>query len=203
MNTLIDLLTERVGPYMSKKRLEHTLGVARTSDWICDFFPDLSKDNVIIASMLHDVAKELDTAEQLRLIRDFSVSITDEDAATRPALHSFAAVALIKRDFPDLAYDTVLSAVYNHTLGTPGMSVADRIVFLADFIEPGRTHSSAIEIREYLKAALRFGNPRENERALNKCVLMAIESTVSHLASDGVAPNSSTLALRNEILSLI
>jgi ribosome-associated protein len=62
--------------------------------------------------------------------------------------HSFTGGAVVKDEFPDYANDNVLSAIVNHTVGSPDMSVFDEIILLSDYIEEGRTYKNCIEVRE-------------------------------------------------------
>ena len=197
----IDSIGARIRPYMSEKRFRHTLGVAQTALWISEQFPAVSRIDVVRASMLHDVAKELKLEEQENLIRMHGVPVSEEDMETKPAIHSFAAVALIKRDFPDLESFDVLSAVYNHTLGSVGMSTLDKIVFISDFIEPGRQNPAAKKIRDYLKSCFEDSESVAAEHALNEAVIMSIDATTEYLAGFQILPNSRTVALKESLKS--
>lgn len=177
--------------------------MAETALSIARYFPSVNVDSLTCAALLHDVAKELSREEQAALINDFNIELSKEDAETYPALHSFAGVALIKRDFPELATDEILSAVRNHTLGDPDMSLMDKIVFIADYVEPGRTNKSCRAVGDFLMSSLKLGDNTANIKALNSAVVMAIEYTAEYLESSGKPINSRSAATHDAIKSLI
>ena len=76
---------------------------------------------------MHDVTKELDSGEQVRLLKLLGVS-TDE-MLSPPVFHSITAPMVIRRDFSEFATENVLSAVYNHTTAAYDMSLFDEIIY--------------------------------------------------------------------------
>ncbi|MBQ1261285.1 MAG: bis(5'-nucleosyl)-tetraphosphatase (symmetrical) YqeK, partial [Clostridia bacterium] len=143
-------LKNDVATRLSKKRFEHTLGVEKMAAYIGEHLLAERVSELRAAAILHDVAKELPDTELLSLMRKSDFSLSDEDFKSSKLYHSFAADALIKRDFPDFASEDILSAVHNHTAGDADMSLFDSIIFLSDFIEEGRVYRDCVDLREML-----------------------------------------------------
>ena len=99
------------------------------------------------AAWLHDYAKELDENRLVELARDFSLPVTDIDLANPYLLHGPVGACLVREEF---GRDEVwlYDAIAKHTYGSPNMSALDKIIYLADVIEPGRAFIGLDEVRE-------------------------------------------------------
>lgn len=169
------MLSERVKERLSEKRFNHTLSVQRAAERIGEYFKDIDLSELSAAALLHDVTKEISLDEQRTLFENNGLLLNDEDRETTAIWHSLSAPLLIKRDFSEFATADVLSAVRNHTTGNPAMSVFDRIVFIADYVEELRSYDSCIEVRSMLFSTLSEKNTaEENEYALNKAVVASL-----------------------------
>jgi predicted HD superfamily hydrolase involved in NAD metabolism len=136
----IDFLRLEVGKRLSAKRFSHTLGVERMAVKIGEkCLPDRI-DELRVAALLHDISKEYSEAEHLELIKTYNFSLSDEDLASPQLWHSITAPFVVMRDFPEFRGEDILSAVRNHTVGAPSMSVFDEIILLSDYIEDGRRY---------------------------------------------------------------
>ena len=181
-NTISSLRYE-VKQRLSEKRYKHTLGVEKMARALGEILIPEKIDELSVAALLHDIAKEMTYEDHLKLISESSISYSDDDLATRPALHSFAATPVVQRDFPEYATKDILSAVTNHTLGAPNMSIFDEIIFISDYAEEGRTYYSCIEVNRNLFDNLRsYKSYDENIRILHEASLKAVRSTISSLS---------------------
>lgn len=196
----LSALRRAVAPYLSPARYRHTLGVAKSAAYLASsFFSKEAVRELCAAALLHDIAKELPQEEQKRLMQEGDEPLDEEDLSTPALYHAFAAPALIKRDFPRFATEDILSSVFYHTTGRAGMTLFEKIVFLSDYIEEGRTYPSCVKVRSDLAHALAEGvSPRE---ALDRAVLSALEYTLSSLTERSLAVNSRTVAARDALLT--
>lgn len=197
----LEFLRLAVKDRLSEKRYRHTLGVetaaARIGEIVCpEDVPALRA-----AALLHDIAKELSGDEQLALLAE--QGITDGDDISASAVHhSLTAPAVIKRDFPEFATERVLSAVRNHTTGDECMSVFDEIIFLADYIEDGRTYPACVELREWLYSNLRDGMTAERAvSVLHAAALTEINNTIKSIAERGQRLHPRTLRALEDLRS--
>jgi predicted HD superfamily hydrolase involved in NAD metabolism len=196
-------LSKAVKKRISEKRFAHTLGVASMAEKLSALcLPEMSSE-LVSAAYLHDITKELPTSKHLELIKLQGVALSEEDLNSEAVLHSFSAPFVIKRDFPDFATKDILSAVFNHTLGAPDMSVFDEIIFLADFIEETRPYEESKALRSFVIENMRDGEFELNIRILHEACIKAIDSTVLHLINKKRAINSKNILTRNALLSKI
>ncbi len=121
---------------LDKKRYEHTLGVAYTAMNMASIYgEDIKKAE--LAGLLHDCAKNLDNAKMLKICKKHNLAVTDFELNHPFLLHSKVGGFLAAEEFGVDDAD-VINAILNHTTGRPGMSTLEKIIFIADYIEPNR-----------------------------------------------------------------
>lgn len=196
----LTVLSEEVKRRLSEKRYLHTLGVERMAKQLGElFFSEDTVRELRAAALLHDIAKELPEDEQIALIRAGKSPVTEEDLSSPPLYHAFAAPEVIRRDFPAFATEKILRAVFFHTTGDPSMDSFEKIIFLSDFIEDGRTYPACLSARERLFSDLSAGKSKET--ALDCAVLHTLELTVISLIDRHADINLRTVRARNSILA--
>ena len=196
-------LRSKVCKNISDKRYKHTLGVEKMARYLGKIIIPDKVNELSVAALLHDIAKEHSYEEHLDLVSTLDY-ITKDDLETKPALHSYAAVNLIKKEYPEFATCDVLSAVANHTLGNPEMSVFDEIIFISDYAEEGRTYKSCVEVHSYLMANVSKENKYEdNLFALHNASYKAILSTIFSLSSRNEKINGRTFLTKEYFEGLI
>ena len=176
----IGVLKETVKTRLSEKRFLHTLGVLQAAEKLAGYYAPEYIPEVKVAALLHDITKELPFDVQCELINDSTFKISKTDFENPAILHSFSAPTLIKRDFPKFATEKVLSAVFNHTVGSPDMSVLDEIIFLADFIEETRKYDSCVNLRNFVWCNI-TDNLQSNLKLLHTACVKAIDFTILNL----------------------
>jgi predicted HD superfamily hydrolase involved in NAD metabolism len=187
----IRAVSNEVRKRMSEKRFLHTNSVLKAANRIGSFFESIDLSELSIAALLHDITKELPYEKQLELLEKSGVSISQEDRETPAVLHSLSAPIIIKRDFSKYATESILSSVKNHTMGEAEMSVFDRIVFIADYVEDSRSYESCKIVRKSLYDALSLGNStKTNEYFLNKAIYDSIVFTENEVLNKGRKLNS-------------
>ena len=197
-----DLIISRLKKYIGKERLLHTIGVYKCAEMLGKVLLPHRVDELCVAALLHDIAKELDREEMMKLISYANVELSEEDINTVSALHSFAGAELAKSDFRDLITEDIYSAIFNHTLGQVGMSLFDKIIFIADYIEDGRVNDSAKEVRAFLRGAI-SDDVQRNICALDRAIVMSIDNTSVYVLSNGGRVNSRSLLLRESLINSI
>jgi len=100
-----------------------------------------------LAGLLHDWDRDLDDEALLERAHQLGIAVTDIDLRRPYLLHAKTAAADLARSFPGLPQE-VISAVRNHTVGAPDMSELDKVVFLADSLEPARHYGNVAEVRD-------------------------------------------------------
>ncbi|WP_343209071.1 bis(5'-nucleosyl)-tetraphosphatase (symmetrical) YqeK [Anaerolentibacter hominis] len=129
-------LQEKVKNKITDKRFRHTLGVRYTAANIAmRYGADLIKAQT--AALLHDYAKCLTDKELLSECRRYGLSISDIERRNPYLLHGKLAACYGAEEF-SIEDEEILSAVTWHTTGRPGMSLMEKIIFVADYMEPER-----------------------------------------------------------------
>ena len=199
---MLEMLRERVFLVLSKRRYNHTLGVEKMARFLAlHCLPEKIKE-ISAAALLHDITKEIDLELQYEILKDNNDGILDMKCDISPEIiHSFTAPYIVKRDFSDFAIDEILSAIAKHTVGDAYMSVFDRIIFLADFIEETRTYPESVITREFVVNSMKTDCISENIRVLTRACVMEIDSTISHLEKIGKTVYKNTILAKNSLIS--
>lgn len=199
----IEKLREKVASVLSEKRMKHVLAVEDMAFrlGLMYFFQD---DEVLLllraAALLHDVTKELSDEEQLAILESYSVKPLPEELASMPTIHALTAALVIPKRFPEFADPRVIDAVRYHTTGREGMSVFEKIIFLADYIDDTRTYPSCISLRkEFFSAKPENMNEQERVRHLDSAALASIDNTLSYLRSKERSIHPLTLKARADL----
>lgn len=130
-----------------------------------------------LAGLLHDYARDETDAELLSDAESLGVAHTEFEASHPYLLHARVGAAQVRRDLP-AAGEHVISAIELHTVGGLPMSDLDRIVYLADMIEPGRTWAGVGELREACDAG-----------PLAECFRLGYAHSVRHVRAKGRQPH--------------
>jgi len=167
-------------------RLGHSKRVAELASSLCERH-GISSGDGYTAGILHDVARELPGTELLRLARQYGVEVGEVENAEPELLHGPVAAVMVERDLK-VKDRQILEAIAHHTLGTPGMGLLAKIVYLADMLEPARNFPGVDALREQAFLDL--------DRTLAASLKQSIEYV---LAKDSLL-HPRTVAARNEIL---
>ena len=163
---------------LDPKRTRHVAGCEQEAvrlalRWGAD--PDLARE----AAILHDITKRCDSAEQLNLCRKYDI-ITDEIEKTEyKLLHSKTGAALAKDLFA--VSDAVYDAIYCHTTGKENMTLLDKIIYIADYIEPNRDFDGLARLR-----ALAYAD-------LDRAVMLGITMSIEDMNRRGIVPHPNSL----------
>ena len=200
----IEMLRRSVEDRLSEKRFVHTLGVEKMAAYIGQRVMPESVSELRAAALLHDISKEYSEAEYLELIKRHNIALTEWEI-NEPALwHSMTAGGVIKEEFPEYATADVLSAAYNHTVGSEDMSVFDEIILLSDYIEEGRRYPTCVGLREKFLAELNSAETvSEAIFALHRAVAKSLDNNIKEFVSRGKRYHYRTELTRDAILKKI
>lgn len=115
---------------MGDKRYEHTLNVKKMAVKLAKRY-GADPNQAALAALLHDTAKEMPIAEMLALLRRYPELAEGAENRPTPVWHGVCAAILARTEW-GVTDEAVLSAIACHTTGKPGMSLLDKIIFLAD-----------------------------------------------------------------------
>ncbi len=175
-NHLLKAATVHARQRLSDKRYNHTLRVAETAERLARLH-GLDPAKARLAGLLHDVARETDGDELLRIAAKNSLPVGDPEREKPMLLHGPVAAELAEIDL-EMRDEAVLEAVRVHTTGAPGMGPLSLVVFVADKIEPGREGDWVEELRELA------------EKDLGEAARASLESSISFNEGRGRAIHS-------------
>ncbi len=132
--------------YISGSRLKHSLSVEKTAIKLAKKY-NADVDKAAAAGLLHDIAKDLSKSDRNALIKKYHLELTPLEESAPELLHGKLGALILAEN--GITSKKVLSAVENHTMGTDNMSKLDKIVYLADLIEPKRNFSGVKKLRFY------------------------------------------------------
>ncbi|MDN5364042.1 MAG: hypothetical protein PWQ91_1103 [Eubacteriales bacterium] len=132
--------------FYSDRLWQHVLGVATTAEFLAER-NGVARKKARLAALFHDMAKEREPGEIIRLAEAFGWEVTPEERENPTLLHGPAAVTLLREEF-GIWDEEISQAVAYHTLGRPGMTTLEKIIYLADMIEPGRNYPGVEELRQ-------------------------------------------------------
>lgn len=121
---------------LSEKRYEHTLGVSFTSVCLAMKYGE-DIDKARIAGLLHDCAKYLDDDNLISLCKKYDLGISESEKKSPYLLHGKVGALIARKKF-QIEDEDIINAITYHTTGRIGMSLLEKIVFIADYIEPQR-----------------------------------------------------------------
>ena len=198
----IEKLRENVASVLSEKRKKHVLAVEDMAYrlGVLYFHDEESLLLLRSAALLHDVTKELSDEEQLAILESHSVKPLPEELASMPTIHALTAALVIPERFPEFAEMRVIEAVRYHTTGREGMSIFEKIIFLADYIDDTRTYPSCVSLRnEFFSAKPENMNEQDRVRHLDRAALASIDNTLSYLRSKERSIHPLTLEARADL----
>ncbi len=159
-------LIQKIQGRMSQKRWQHVLGVEETAIALAKrYHGDVLKAQ--IAALVHDYAKERSDAEFQTVIQtqNFDLALLDWNNAI---WHGIVGTYFIQKELGIVDPD-ILQAVAYHTTGAAEMTLLDKIIYVADYIEPGRDFPGVDQARQLAKLDL------------DQAVSLATKQTLKHL----------------------
>ncbi len=136
-------LRKKMEKVQDARRFEHTLGVEFMSAALAMRY-GASIKSARTAGLLHDCAKCLTDKKRVSICQKNNIPMSDMERANPFLLHAKVGAWLAREQYGVKDQD-ILNAIYNHTTGRPGMSLLEKIVFIADYMEPGRNHAPNLE----------------------------------------------------------
>lgn len=167
-NTDINKIRKSMEKCLDNKRFEHTLGVAYTAAALA-MCNDVDTEAAIAAGLLHDCAKCLSNDKKISMCEKRNMKISDIERKNPSLLHAKVGSVIAMEEYHIEDID-IINAIVNHTTGRPGMSMLEKIIFVSDYIEPGRNKAANLA---YIRK-LAFED-------LDKALLKILEDTLGYL----------------------
>lgn len=184
-----EYFTELIERRLSKRRFQHSLQVAMVAEQMATHY-GLDTEKAYITGLLHDYAKGVSGQELMQIARDYGLIEDEMDLEIPDLLHAPVGAWQLQHEL-GINDQEILKAVACHTTGALKMSELDKIIYLADMIEPGRDYPGL----ERLKCV--------SGRDLDHGMLLGLESTIRYCLEQGRILHPRTIAVRNYYLGLL
>ena len=176
-NLPMDQLEEVVVSLLKPNRVAHVLGCRDTAVELAKVW-GANETDAARAGILHDITKAIDGPLQLTLCGTYGKILSDFSRRYPKTLHALTGSMVAERIFGE--NEAVVSAIEHHTTGKADMNLLEKIIYVADYMEPNRSFPGVEKLRELaysdITAALKLG----------------LEMTLDHLKNQGneVSPAS-------------
>lgn len=197
----LDGLRAEVLAKLSPKRFRHTAAVEEMVVRLCALYCPEHTLSMRAAALLHDVTKELSVQDQVLLCNAYGIAIDERDLLAPKTLHARTAAAQIAVEYPLFDDPIAVSAVRWHTTGRAGMTLTEKMLYLADYIDESRTYQNCVILRRYFWGACpERMTAEERDCLLRDTLLLSYDMTIRDLLNEGTPIAADTVDARNELL---
>ena len=171
--------------FLKPKRMPHVLGTEHEAAVLARRY-GADVTSARIAALLHDCTKKLSMEEQLALCEQYGIALDELERKNLKLLHAKTGAA-IARDLFGVS-DEIYWAIYWHTTGKADMTKLEKVIYLADYIEPSRDFPGVEKLRRAVHADLEHG------------LLMALEDSIEEMRQRGNPVHPNTVEARDYLL---
>lgn len=170
--------------YLKYKRIPHVLGTEQEAIRLAERYgADVEKARV--AALLHDCTKKLEMEEQLALCRKYGIQLDELEQQALKLLHAKTGAAVARDVFG--VDNEIYSAIWYHTTGRANMTKLEKIIYLADYMEPSRNFPGVDRLRKVCYEDLDRG------------LLLGLEMTIEEMTSMGSPVHRATVEARDAL----
>lgn len=167
----IEKMQKQVKNELDAYRYRHTLGVMYTAASLAMRY-GVELEQAMAAGLLHDCAKCIPDSQKIKMCDKYKVKLTDTELQNTALIHPKLGAYLAKSEY-GVEDEDILNAIAGHTTGHPGMSMLEKIIYIADYIEPGRKEAPNLS----LIRKLAFEN-------IDDALFQILEDTLQYLKSN-------------------
>ena len=180
-------MKEQLKKELDGKRYEHTIGVAYTAAALAmAYHSDVNQ--AFLAGLLHDCAKCMKKQDRELFCKKHHIQLTEEEIQI-PALQHAKIGSVYCETKYHISDPEIKTAILYHTTGKPDMTMLEKIICIADYIEPNRVYPGVETLRQIAY------------RNLNAGLLASLDQTILHLMHEGTLLHPYSIATRNRIMA--
>ncbi len=173
-------LEKKIEEVQNPERFHHTIGVMNTAAALA-MVHGVDIERARLAGLLHDCAKCVPNPDKIRLCEEYEVPFTEFERNNPHLLHGKLGAYFAKHIY-NVNDDEICSAISYHTTGKCDMTVLEKIIFIADYIEPDRDEMPRLDVIR--KTAF---------EDLDVCTEMIMSDSLVHLKEVGKPIDTSTM----------
>lgn len=177
---------EEIKKRLNPDRLYHSLNVADEAKKLAKHY-GADEQKAFTAGLLHDILKNTPDSELLQYFERNGIMLTEPERASRKTWHAMAGADFLRREL-HVTDEDILSAVRWHTTGKAGMTLLDKVLFIADFISADRDYPGVERMRE--KAYV----------SLEDAMLEGLQFTINELVENAWPVHEDSIRAYNELV---
>ncbi len=159
------IIRELMGDY----RYEHSVNVSQEAVKLAKLYGE-NTENAYTAGILHDITKEIPKDRQLQIISDGGIILDDVQKQAPKLWHAISGSVYVQTEL-GITDSDIINAIRYHTTGRAGMSLLEKIIYIADYTAKGRTYSGVEVMREL------------SRKSLEDAMIFSYQFTLSKLSS--------------------
>lgn len=171
---------------IDEERYKHTLRVVKTAKELALVYK-VDEYKIELAALLHDCAKYKDKEVLLKKAEDFGIILDIILKNNTHLIHSYLGAEIAKEKY-NIIDEDILNAIKYHTTGRENMSIIEKIIFIADYIEPGRNFNGMENI---IKLAF---------KDIDQAIIISMENTIKYVIDKGWLIHPNTITTRNNLI---
>ncbi len=178
---------------LSAKRYSHSIGCADCAKRLAKIY-NQDENKAYIAGLIHDCAKNTDDEKLYKIITgEIKEGYSEHELKNSKTYHAIAGAYFAKKIF-EIEDESILSAIRNHTTGKIDMTVFDKIIFLADKIEPNERDE------KYSKKIFKILENNKGTIGLDLAILKCSKETIKSLVKRQLYICPETIDLYNHLI---
>jgi len=185
----LESMEKKLQGMLTEKRYRHSLGVMETAVEMAKIF-GVNPEKARLAGLLHDCAKDIEKNKRIPLCKELGVPLDPIKKESKGLIHADLGAKMLETEF-GISDPDIINAVKYHTLGRENMSDLEKILYLADIVEPNRVPFEGIEeLRSLCKTNL------------DCAMLFALERSIDYIQHRHKTLHSQTLQAQQYFLEV-
>ncbi|MCM1544754.1 MAG: bis(5'-nucleosyl)-tetraphosphatase (symmetrical) YqeK [Ruminococcus sp.] len=171
---------------LKEKRYIHSLNVADSAVYLAEKY-GADKDKAYIAGLLHDVTKNENENNQLQMLKDDGIILSQTELHNPKLWHAMSG-AVYARRYLKIDDEEILGAIRYHTTGKAGMTLLEKVIYIADYISEERDYDDVDIMRKLA------------EESLDKAALYALKFSLKNLSKKEKLIHTNSVEFYNELI---
>ncbi|HZK00660.1 MAG TPA: bis(5'-nucleosyl)-tetraphosphatase (symmetrical) YqeK [Tissierellaceae bacterium] len=185
MSIIDEAILEQLLVDLGEDRFNHSLRVVEEAERLASKY-NIDREKAVTAALLHDCAKFSDKKKILKMANYFDIIISDIMIHNKQLIHGPLGAKMAQDKYK--VYDVdILNAIEFHTTGRKDMSKLEKLIYIADYIEPGRKFPGVNQVRRLAYVDL------------DRSILLAMDETIVFLVKNNRLISPYTIEARNQL----
>lgn len=171
---------------LDEKRYYHSLCVADEAYRLAKKY-GADADKMYLAGLLHDITKNLTDNEQLQMFSRYGIILSDVEGKSKAVWHGYTGSLYLENEF-GITDSDILTSIKYHSTGRADMTLAQKIIYIADLTSKDRDYPDVEVTRELV------------DKGLDRAILYVLKFTLKNLSSKGLVIHPDTLDAYNYLI---